>query len=61
MLVDEFLPVYDVSDTITMIVDADVAITWAALKDVDLIEVGRPRPIDPCLFLAARVCRDEAE
>jgi hypothetical protein len=43
MLVDEFLPVYDVSDTITTIVDADVAITWAALMDVDLIEVGRRR------------------
>jgi hypothetical protein len=45
MLVDEFLPVYDVSDTVAMVVDADVATTWAALKDVDLVEVGRRRPL----------------
>ena len=43
MLVDEFLPVYDVSETIATIVDADAAITWAALMEVDLIEVGRRR------------------
>ena len=45
MLVDEFLPVYDVSDTIATIVDADAATVWEALKDVDLIEVGRRRPL----------------
>jgi hypothetical protein len=45
MLVDEFLPIYDVSDAIATIVDADAATTWAALKDVDLIEVGRRRPL----------------
>ena len=45
MLVDEFLPVYDVSDTIATIVGADVAITWAALMDLDLIDVGRRRPL----------------
>jgi len=45
MLVDEFLPVYDVSDTLTTIVDADVATTWAALMQVDLMEVGRRRPL----------------
>jgi hypothetical protein len=45
MLVDEFLPVYDVSDTIATIVDADVATTWAALMEVDLIDVGRRRPL----------------
>jgi hypothetical protein len=45
MLVDEFLPVYDVSDTVATVVDADVATTWAALMDVDLIEVGRQRPL----------------
>ena len=43
MLVDEFLPVYDVSETIATIDDADVATTWAALMEVDLIEVGRRR------------------
>jgi len=45
MLVDEFLPVYDVSDTIATIVDADAATTWEALKDVDLIEVAHRRPL----------------
>ena len=45
MFVDEFLPVYDVSDTVTTIVDADASTTWAALMDVDLIEVGRQRPL----------------
>jgi hypothetical protein len=45
MLVDEFLPVYDVSDSVATIVSADVATTWAALMRVDLIEVGRRRPL----------------
>ena len=45
MLVDEFLPVYDTSDTVATMVQADQATTWAALMDVDLIEVGRRRPL----------------
>jgi hypothetical protein len=45
MLVDEFLPVYDVSDAVATVVDADIATTWDALMDVDLIEVGRKRPM----------------
>jgi hypothetical protein len=45
MLVDEFLPTYDVSDSVATVVDADVATTWDALMDVDLIEVGRQRPL----------------
>jgi hypothetical protein len=44
MLLDEFMPVYDVSDAVATVVDADLATTWAALMDVDLIEVGRKRP-----------------
>jgi hypothetical protein len=44
MLVDEFMPVYDVSDAVATVVDADVATSWAALMDVDLIDVGRRRP-----------------
>jgi hypothetical protein len=43
MLVDEFLLVYDVSDTVATVVRADVATTWAALMEVDLIDVGRRR------------------
>ena len=45
MLVDEFMPVYDVSDGVATVVEADLATTWAALLDVDLIEVGRRRPL----------------
>ena len=43
-LVDEFLPVYDVSDTLATVVNADVGITWNALMEVDLLDVGRKRP-----------------
>jgi hypothetical protein len=45
MLTDEFMPVYDVSDAVATVVDADVAATWEALMNVDLIDVGRKRPI----------------
>jgi len=45
MLVDDFLPTYDVSDAVATVVHADVAITWDALMQVDLIEVGRQRPL----------------
>jgi hypothetical protein len=45
MLVDDFMPVYDVSDGVATVVEADPATTWAALLDVDLIEVGRKRPL----------------
>jgi hypothetical protein len=45
MIVDDFLPVYDVSDAVATVVEADLATTWNALLDVDLIEVGRRRPL----------------
>lgn len=45
MLIDEFLPVYDVSDAVATIVHADVATTWDALMEVDLIDVGRRRRV----------------
>ena len=45
MLLDEFMPVYDVSDAVATVVEADLATTWAALMDVDLIDVGRKRPL----------------
>jgi hypothetical protein len=45
MLVDDFLPIYDVSDAVATVVNADVATTWDALMEVDLIEVGRKRPL----------------
>lgn len=45
MLIDEFMPVYDVSDSMATVVEADLATTWTALMDVDLIDVGRKRPL----------------
>ncbi len=45
MLEDEFLPTYDVSDAVAVVVDADAATAWAALMEVDLIELGRHRPL----------------
>jgi hypothetical protein len=45
MLVDDCLPVFDVSDSVAAVVDADVAATWDALMQVDLIDVGRRRPL----------------
>jgi len=45
VIVDDFLPVYDVSDAVATVVEADLTTTWAALLAVDLIEVGRRRPL----------------
>jgi hypothetical protein len=45
MLVDDFLPVYDVSDAVATVVAADAQTAWDALMDVDLIEVGRRKPL----------------
>lgn len=45
MLADDLMPVYDVSDAVAIVVHADVATTWDALMRVDLLEVGRRRPL----------------
>jgi len=45
MLLDECLPAYDVSDSVATVVEADLSATWDALMQVDLIEVGRRRPL----------------
>jgi len=45
MLLDDYLPEYDVSDAVANVVDADLATTWDALMEVDLIDVGRKRPL----------------
>jgi hypothetical protein len=42
---DELLPAYDVSDAVAVVVQADAARTWDALLEVDLIELGRRRPL----------------
>lgn len=57
MLVDEFLPTFDVSDQIGTVVSADAATTWGALMDTDLVEVGRQRPL-VALFGAVRILPD---
>jgi hypothetical protein len=44
-LADDLLPVYDVSDSVAVVVDTDVDRTWAALMAADLIELGRRRPL----------------
>jgi len=44
-LADEFLPVFDVSDELAVVVDAPPAGVWSALMEVDLIDVGRRRPL----------------
>ena len=45
MICDEFLPVYDVSDAVAVVVDAGPTATWDALMEVDLIQVGRRKPL----------------
>lgn len=45
MLVDDFLPSYDISDSVATRVEADPESTWDALSAVDLIEVGRRKPL----------------
>ena len=43
--VDEYLPLYDVSDGVAVVVDADPARTWEALMSADLIALARRRPL----------------
>jgi hypothetical protein len=45
LFADEFIPVFDFSDTIETVVAADTTTTWNALIEADLIEVGRRRPL----------------
>jgi hypothetical protein len=45
MLADEFLPVFDVSDEVAVVVEADAATTWQTLMNTDLIQVGQRRPL----------------
>lgn len=52
MLVDDFLPTYDVSDSVATVVNADIVTTWNALMTVDLIDVGRKHPVAGVLGMA---------
>ncbi|MBJ7328954.1 MAG: hypothetical protein JHC95_03590 [Solirubrobacteraceae bacterium] len=45
MDLDELLPEYDVSDEVAVTVAASPAATFAALEAIDLIELGRNRPM----------------
>ncbi len=54
VLADEFLPAFDVSDAVAVVVDADCATTWRALTGVDLLDLGRRSPLVGVLG-AARV------
>jgi hypothetical protein len=42
---DEFLPVFDVSDELATVVEADPETVWDALMNVDLLDVGRRAPL----------------
>jgi hypothetical protein len=44
-LAEDFLPVYDVSDAVAAVVEADSEVTWQALLDVDLLKLGRAAPL----------------
>jgi hypothetical protein len=42
---EEFLPVYDVSDAVGTVAEADRGSAWQALLEVDLLELGREAPL----------------
>lgn len=44
-LADELLPVFDISDSVATLVRADRDVTWEALMDVDLVAIGRSKPL----------------
>jgi hypothetical protein len=44
-LAEEFLPVWDVSDAVATVIEADRESAYRALLDVDLLEVGREAPL----------------
>ena len=45
MFADDFLPVYDVSDEVAIVVAADPKTVWDALLEADLLEVGKRVPL----------------
>ncbi len=44
-LLEEYLPVYEISDTVACTVDADAHSTWTALLEADLMKVASGRPM----------------
>jgi hypothetical protein len=45
VIADDFLAVFDVSDEIAVMSTASPSVAWDALMEVDLIEVGRRKPL----------------
>jgi hypothetical protein len=45
VLAEDFLPVYDVSDEVATVVDADSHTVWDALMNADLLDVGKRVPL----------------
>ena len=60
VLVDEFLPVFDVSDSVATVVDANAKTTWDALMQVDLIEVARRSPLPAYALILRRGLSSDA-
>lgn len=57
MLIDRYLPSFQATQIEHLVVDADIGTTWAALVDLDLLDVHSP-PLDAAFFvrgLPARV------
>jgi hypothetical protein len=58
---DEFLPVYDVSDAVATVANADREAAWRAVLEVDLLKLGREAPMVGVLgalrMLRVRACR----
>jgi hypothetical protein len=50
MLIDRYLPTFDVTIIEHTVVDADVPVTWSALTDLDLMRVHTPL-LDAAMFL----------
>jgi hypothetical protein len=44
-LADDVLPLYDVSDAVATVADADPEVAWRAVLDVDLLKLGREAPV----------------
>lgn len=44
-LADEFLPTYDISDEVAIVVEADAQTAWTALMAANLLDVGKRYPL----------------
>jgi hypothetical protein len=44
-LAEEFLPVWDISDSVATVIEANRESAYRALLDVDLLQVGREAPM----------------